>query len=277
MSAFRAACLQMTSQADLPGNLAAARRLITQAAADGANLICLPENAFYMRDASEGGAAAAFEEADHPGVQLCLEQAVKTGTHILIGSIAVPAPGGKAYNRSVLVSPKGIASIYNKIHLFDVTLPNGESYRESDRITAGDEGVVTPLPWGKIGLTVCYDLRFPQLYRSLAKAGADFLSIPAAFTHTTGKAHWHILLRARAIETGCFVFAPAQGGVHNNGRRTYGHAMIISPWGDILAEASEEGETVICADIDVSQIAAVRAQIPALTHDKTAYNINNNQ
>ncbi|MBN8531199.1 MAG: carbon-nitrogen hydrolase family protein [Alphaproteobacteria bacterium] len=271
MSAFTAACVQMVSQADLEANLDAAKRLIAEAHAKGAALVCLPENAFYMRDSSEGGAAAAFEEAEHPGVKMCVEEAAKKGAHILIGSIAVPAEGGRAYNRSVLIGPQGVIGTYNKIHLFDVTLPNGETYRESERIAPGDAGVVATLPWGKIGMSVCYDLRFPQLYRALAKAGADFLAIPAAFTHTTGKAHWHILLRARAIETGAFVFAPAQGGVHNGRRRTYGHAMIVSPWGEILAEAPEEGEAVICAKVDVTKVAEARAQIPALIHELETY------
>ena len=171
-------------------------------------------------------------------------------------------------NRSFLFDPRGrIVTTYDKIHMFDVDLPNGERYRESRAFAAGCRAVLADLPWGRLGLSVCYDIRFPHLYRSLAKAGADFLTVPAAFTKVTGEAHWHILLRARAIETGCFVFAPAQTGTHvGDGRKTYGHSLIVGPWGEILADAGTD-VGFITADIDTALIAQARGQVPALTHD----------
>ncbi len=156
---------------------------------------------------------------------------------------------------------------YDKIHMFDVDLPNGEVYRESRNYRPGEQAVVADLPWGKLGMTVCYDLRFPQLYRALAKAGASFITIPAAFTHTTGMAHWHVLQRARAIETGCFIIAPAQAGTHENKRRTFGHSLIVAPWGEILAEGNEE-PGVILAEIDPAKVSEARSRVPALTHDR---------
>jgi predicted amidohydrolase len=166
------------------------------------------------------------------------------------------------------LAPDGdVIARYDKIHLFDVDLPSGETYRESNTVEAGDEAVTASLPWARLGLTICYDLRFPQLYRALAKAGAEILTVPSAFTETTGKAHWHVLLRARAIENTCFVVAPAQGGEHANGRRTYGHSLIVSPWGEILAEAGVD-PGVITAEIDLNQIAEIRSRLPSLEHDR---------
>ncbi|HTO40445.1 MAG TPA: carbon-nitrogen hydrolase family protein, partial [Rhizomicrobium sp.] len=174
----------------------------------------------------------------------------------------------KTANRSYLIGPKGqITARYNKIFLFDVQLPSGESYRESNTVAGGDAAVLADLPWGKLGMTVCYDLRFPQLYRGLAKAGAFMFTVPSAFTETTGKAHWHTLLRARAIENGAFVMAPAQGGLHANGRSTYGHSLIVAPWGEVLAEGGTE-PGVIVADIDPAASAQARARIPNLQHDR---------
>jgi predicted amidohydrolase len=167
-----------------------------------------------------------------------------------------------------LFDPKGkVAASYDKIHLFDVNLASGEAYRESDTVSPGDRLVSADTPWGRVGLTICYDIRFPHIYRALAKAGADFITVPAAFTKTTGQAHWHILLRARAIETGAFIIAPAQGGRHANGRETFGHSLIISPWGEILAEGGTD-PGIILAEIDPTQTKAVRARIPALQHDR---------
>ena len=183
------------------------------------------------------------------------------------GSLAVILPSGKVANRTYVLSPDGaVAAFYDKIHMFDVDLGNGERYMESATFEAGHEAVTVDLPWGRLGLTICYDLRFPHLYRHLAQAGADFLTVPAAFTRVTGEAHWHVLLRARAIETGCFVFAPAQTGVHAGDRKTFGHALIISPWGEILADAGTD-PGVIVTDIDVAEVARARAKIPALTLD----------
>jgi len=174
----------------------------------------------------------------------------------------------KTANRSFLIDPKGrIAARYSKIHLFDVDLPSGEKYRESNTVAGGDSATLAQTEFGKIGMTVCYDLRFPQLYRALAQNGAFLLTVPSAFTETTGKAHWHALLRARAIENGAFVVAPAQGGTHANGRKTYGHSLIVAPWGEILAEAGTE-PGVIVADIDPAAATEARARVPSLQHDR---------
>jgi predicted amidohydrolase len=182
--------------------------------------------------------------------------------------MAVLLPNGKIANRSLLFAPNGeVEARFDKIHMFDVELPGGESYRESRNYEAGGAGVLAQLPWGTLGLTVCYDLRFPHLYRALAKAGADFLAIPSAFTRQTGEAHWHVLVRARAIENGSFVFAAAQAGRHESGRETYGHSLVVSPWGDILAEGGVE-PSVIVADVKPSEVGKARARIPSLRHDR---------
>jgi len=188
---------------------------------------------------------------------------------LLVGSLAIKVSETKTVNRSYLVDPKGrIAAKYDKVHLFDVNLPSGECYRESNTVAGGERASVADLPWGRVGLTICYDLRFPQLYRALARGGASFLTVPSAFTETTGKAHWHVLLRARAIENGAFVIAPAQGGLHANGRRTYGHSLIVSPWGEVIAEAGTE-PGIVMADIDPRESAEARARIPSLQHDRS--------
>jgi predicted amidohydrolase len=190
------------------------------------------------------------------------------GVWLMIGSLAIKVSDTKTANRSFLFDPKGrIEARYDKVHLFDVNLPSGETYRESNTVAPGCEAVVANLPFARIGMSVCYDLRFPQLYRTLAKNGAEILTMPSAFTETTGKAHWHVLLRARAIENGCFVMAPAQGGVHANGRHTYGHSLIVGPWGDILAEGGVD-PAVVAAEIDLEEIAAARGRVPSLQHDR---------
>jgi predicted amidohydrolase len=187
---------------------------------------------------------------------------------LLIGSLAVRVAPDKAANRSILIDPAGqIVARYDKIHMFDVEIPDGQSYRESRVFQAGGQAVLADLPWGRLGMTVCYDVRFPYLYRALAQAGAAFLSVPAAFTKMTGEAHWHVLLRARAIETGCFVFAPAQCGTHAEGRQTFGHSLIVAPWGEVLADGGEEPGVVV-AEIDPARVAQAHAMVPALRHDR---------
>ena len=172
-------------------------------------------------------------------------------------------------NRSTLIGPDGaIAARYDKIHMFDADLDGGESYRESGTYNSGDQAVVAGLPWGRLGMTICYDIRFPNLYRALAQKGADFISVPSAFTQQTGEVHWHVLLRARAIETGCFIMASGQGGLHEIGRNTYGHSLIVSPWGAVIAEAQGTNSCVILADINVDDVAAARARVPSLRHDR---------
>src|SRR6185312_1878348 len=184
------------------------------------------------------------------------------------GSMAVLLGNGKIANRSLLFGPDGaIQARFDKLHMFDVELPGGESYRESRSYQAGSAGVLADLPWGSLGLTVCYDLRFPHLYRALAKAGADFLAIPSAFTRKTGEAHWHMLLRARAIENGCFVLAAAQAGRHESGRETYGHSLVVSPWGDVIAEADAQ-VGVVTADLNCAEVTQARQRIPSLRHDR---------
>ena len=220
--------------------------------------------------APDGGAKLELsrpEEVD-PALAAFRALAEELDIWLLIGSLAIKVSDTQTANRSFLIDPRGkIAVRYDKIHLFDVDLPSGEQYRESRTVAGGAAAVTTDLPWGRIGLSVCYDLRFPQLYRALAKAGAFVLTVPSAFTETTGKAHWHVLLRARAIENGAFVIAPAQGGVHANGRRTYGHSLIVSPWGEILAEGGTE-PGVVFASVDPAEAGAARGRIPSLQHDR---------
>jgi len=232
----------------------------------GAQYIALPENAFFMRGDEP---SAVFGMDDHPGLLFCQQFASEHAVWILIGSIFVTIDeSGKWANRSVLLNPQGqIVTSYDKIHLFDADFGDGECYRESDHFLSGKQARMAQLPCGELGLAICYDVRFARLFRDLARAGATVLSIPAAFAKRTGEAHWHVLLRARAIETGCYVIAPGQCGCHPKGRQTFGHSMIIDPWGVILAEAQQE-PCVILADIDPQRVANVRRQMPVLTHDR---------
>jgi len=265
---FKIACVQLRSSDDVQENVRAAASLIREAAGLGASFIATPENTGLM--APDGGAKLqlSFAENDDPALPVFADLANTLNVWLLIGSLAIKVGERKTANRSFLIGPDGrILARYNKIHLFDVNLPSGETYRESNTVEPGDEAVTASLPWGRVGLSVCYDLRFPHLYRTLAKAGAEILTVPSAFTETTGKAHWHVLLRARAIENTCFVVAPAQGGVHANGRRTFGHSLIVGPWGEVLAEA-ETDPGVITAEIDLQEIADVRARLPSLEHDR---------
>jgi Predicted amidohydrolase len=268
MTVFRAACVQLCTSEDVAENIAVASSLIREAAAMGADFIATPENTTLM--AADAGAKIdkSFSEDADPALPVFRALAAELRIWLLIGSLAIKVSETKTANRSFLIGPDGnIAARYDKIHLFDVDLPGGEHYRESDTVAGGTEAVVADTDLGSIGLSICYDLRFPSLYRSLAGAGAFLFTIPAAFTETTGKAHWEVLVRARAIENGAFVVAPAQGGVHTNGRATFGHSMIVSPWGEILAEAGTE-PGVILAVIDPQASVKARAAIPALRHNK---------
>lgn len=272
MSRFTAACIQLNSQDDIAANCAHVETFVRQAAEKGAQLVMLPENAFFMIDASKGGYAPILE-AEHTGFALCRKLAAELKIWLLVGSLALKpdrvCEKNMCVNRSVLIDDKGeIVTRYDKIHLFDVVLPSGETYSESARFIPGDKAMTADLPWGTLGLSICYDVRFPHVYRLLAKEGATLLAVPAAFTHTTGKAHWHVLLRARAIENGAFVFAPAQCGTHPGSRRTYGHSLIISPWGEILAEADETTPGIIMAEIDTAKADEARRIIPSLQHDR---------
>jgi deaminated glutathione amidase len=268
MSGFRAACVQLRSSDDVAENIRTASALIREAKSRGADFIATPENTALM--AADGGAKLerCFPEEADPALPAFRALAAELGVWLLIGSLAIKASETKTANRSFLIDPKGaVAGRYDKIHLFDVDLPSGERYRESETVAGGGEAVTAALPWGLIGMTVCYDVRFPQLYRALAQAGAFLFSVPSAFTETTGRAHWHVLLRARAVENGAFVVAPAQGGTHANGRNTYGHSLIVSPWGEVMAEAGTD-PCVIVADIDPAAARDARARIPSLAHDK---------
>jgi predicted amidohydrolase len=265
---FTVACVQTNSEREFAPNIAAACAIVREARAGGADFVLLPENVSMLEPVSRLLKEKALPEEKHPALAAFLDLARETGVWLLIGSMAIKAPDGRVANRSLLVDPLGnIVARYDKIHMFDVDLGPGESYRESATIAPGADAVLADTPWGPVGLSVCYDLRFPHLYRRLAQRGAAFLSIPAAFTRTTGRAHWHVLLRARAIENGAFVFAPAQTGTHAEGRETYGHSLIVDPWGTILADAGEE-PGLIYAEIDPDQVKEARRRVPSLTHDR---------
>jgi len=267
---FKAACIQLSSAREVEPNILAASALIRAARDEGADLIMTPEVSDMMEPRRTERVAKAKDEASHAMLAAFRDLARETGAWLLLGSAVVRREDGdeRLANRSFLIAPDGaIAARYDKIHMFDVELAGGESYRESNAFRPGEAAVLAPLPWGMLGMTICYDLRFPHLYRALAQAGADFLSIPSAFTVPTGRAHWHVLMRARAIENGAFVFAPAQWGEHAEGRKTYGHSLIVAPWGEILAEA-EDGTGYIIAEIDPAAIADARRAVPALRHDR---------
>jgi predicted amidohydrolase len=266
---FTVGLVQLNAGRELEPNIAAAGRLVREAKARGADFVITPENTAMMEPKRPLIIEKARPEAEHSAVPAFGALAAELGVWLLIGSIAVKLDAEHCANRSILFDPKGrIAQRYDKIHMFDVDLKGGESYRESATFRPGALAALAELPWGRLGMTVCYDLRFAHLYRALAQAGADFLTVPAAFTRPTGEAHWHVLLRARAIETGCYVFAPAQCGEHAEGRRTYGHSLVISPWGEILAEGGAVEPGVILAEIEPAKVVEARRMIPALRHDR---------
>jgi len=265
---FRAGLLQMRSGRKVDANIAAAAKLAREAKAAGADYIQTPEMTNLMEQKTKALFSILVEEERDPSLAAFRELARELNVHFHVGSLAVKASPEKAANRSFAIDPTGeIVARYDKIHMFDVELGAGESYRESNNYRPGESAVLVDLPWGRMGLTICYDLRFPSLYRALAEAGADFLAIPAAFTKITGEAHWHILTRARAIETGSYVLAAAQGGMHENGRETYGHSIVIDPWGNVVAEGGAE-PGVIMAEIDPALVASARSRIPSLQHGR---------
>ncbi|MEM1200749.1 MAG: carbon-nitrogen hydrolase family protein [Pseudomonadota bacterium] len=266
---FRAGLVQCCATRDVAQNVEELSELIRACVKDGAQFVSTPEMSHLLETSAEEIYRKAKPEDEDQGVSHFAGLAKELGIWLNIGSLAIQPAPGTLCNRSFLFTPQGeLAARYDKIHMFDVELGGGESYRESKRYTAGRHAVLAPLPWGTLGMTICYDMRFPGLYRQLAQAGADFLAVPSAFTVPTGKAHWHALLRARAIETGCFVLAAAQVGVHECGRKTYGHSLIISPWGEIIAEANG-GTGVIVAELDRKEVEAARAKIPSLTLDQS--------
>jgi deaminated glutathione amidase len=266
-SAFKVALVQMRSAMEPKANLAAALAAIEEAKSAGADYVLTPEMTNIIAKRERLMATIVEEERD-PTLAALREAARKHSLYIHIGSLAIKASPERAANRSFLIDRRGdVVARYDKIHMFDVDLAGGESYRESHSYRPGDLAVVADLPWGRLGVTICYDLRFPALYRALAESGASFLSIPSAFTRPTGEAHWHVLMRARAIENGCFVFAAAQGGRHESGRESFGHSLIVDPWGQILAEGGTE-PAVILADVDPAQVTAARSRIPSLHHGR---------
>jgi deaminated glutathione amidase len=265
---FRVGLVQMCSSRDVARNLRDAGELIREAAGKGAQYVQTPEITTLMETERARLFAAVRPEAGNAAISHFRDLAAELGIWLHVGSMPVLLGGGKIANRAFLISPEGrIEARFDKIHMFDIDLPGGESYRESKNYRAGDVAVLAGLPWGTLGITICYDLRFPHLYRALAKAGADFLAIPSAFTRPTGEAHWHVLMRARAIENGCYVFAAAQAGRHEAGRETYGHSLIVSPWGEILAEGGVQ-PGVIVADVASRAVQEARRRIPALQHDR---------
>ncbi|MFO1185473.1 MAG: carbon-nitrogen hydrolase family protein [Bauldia sp.] len=265
---MKVAVAQMRSGREVGANIAAMEALVRQAAAAGAVYVQTPEMTNIVERDRDTLLATVRPEDSDPTLARARELASQLGIHIHLGSLAVRGDRGNAANRSFLIGPSGaVIARYDKIHMFDVDLPGGESWRESRTYEPGGEAVVARLGEAAIGLSICYDLRFPHLYRALAQGGADILAVPSAFTRQTGEAHWHVLQRARAIENGAFVIAAAQGGRHADGRETFGHSIVVNPWGRILAEAGEE-PGVLAIDIDLGESQAARSRIPALQHDR---------
>lgn len=266
---FKAAAIQMCSGIDPAANAETMTRLVREAAGHGASYIQTPEMTGAMQRDRTALRAMLRSEQDYLIVRRASELAAALGIHLHIGSTAIGIGDGKIANRGFLFGPDGKKILhYDKIHMFDVDLDNGESFRESSAYSPGETARMAELPFGTLGFSICYDVRFPDLFRRQAMAGAEIMSVPAAFTKQTGEAHWEILLRARAIENGMFVIAAAQGGQHEDGRTTYGHSMIIDPWGKVLGEAGGEGEAIVLADIDPAMVPATRAKIPNLKNGR---------
>jgi predicted amidohydrolase len=268
-TSFTAAMVQMCTGMLPEASLAQGTKLIRQAAADGADYVLTPE----VSNMIQSNRKAMFEhlaaEEDDLSLKAYRALATELKIHLHIGSLALRASPERAVNRSFLIGPDGmVIASYDKIHMFDIDLPGGESYRESANYQPGETAVIADLPWGRIGLTICYDVRFPALYRALAEAGASFLTVPSAFTVRTGEAHWHTLLRARAIENGCFVFAAAQAGTHESKRQSFGHSLIIDPWGVVLAEGGATETGVFMAKIDPAKVETARKTVPSLQHGR---------
>ncbi len=266
---FTAAMIQMCSGMSPEANLEAGSKLIRQAVSEGADYVQTPE----VSNMIQPNRKALFEhlapEEDDLSLRAYRALARELKIHLHIGSLALRFSPEKAVNRSFLIGPDGmVLASYDKIHMFDIDLPGGESYRESANYQPGETAVISDLPWGRIGLTICYDMRFPALYRALAETGASFLTAPSAFTVRTGEAHWHTLLRARAIENGCFMFAAAQAGTHESKRQSFGHSLIIAPWGEILAEGSGTETGIIMAKIDPALVETARKTVPSLQHGR---------
>ena len=266
------ALIQTRTPATAAAGLAHVEPLIREAASGGARFVLTPEGANLLEQRRDRRDAAITDEDRDAAVLGLRRLAAELGVWLLIGSAIVRSGGvgdARAANRSMLVDPSGaITARYDKLHVFDVDLPNGERYRESAAVRPGDAAAVADTPWGRLGLTICYDIRFPCLHRQLARAGASMIAVPAAFTAPTGEAHWETLLRARAIETGAYVLAPAQGGLHEDGRRTWGRSTVVGPWGEVIARADHDDPCIVRAKLDMEAVARARRAIPALTHDR---------
>jgi len=268
MSPFTLACLQVTSSNIMAENVETIGAMIAEAAARGAAFVALPETANIVEPRREALFAQLRTEDEDPALAAWSGLAREKGVWLLIGSLMIRLSDEQAANRSFLIDDQGrIRARYDKLHMFDVDLGEGERYRESATYRPGEKAVLAETPWGKLGMSICYDLRFPALYRSLAKAGAEMFSVPAAFTVPTGEAHWATLLKARAIENGAFLFAPAQTGTHPSGRRTWGHSMIVGPWGEVLGDAGS-APGILLAEIDMAKVGEVRRNLPSLSHDR---------
>ncbi|WP_435257129.1 carbon-nitrogen hydrolase family protein [Thioclava sp. FR2] len=272
---MRAGLVQLTVTDDPAANLPQTMEFVRDAAGKGASFVLTPECTNALSSSRDHQRAVFYQESDDPTLAALRRQAADLGIWLLVGSLGVLThdPDGRFANRSILIGPSGdIQARYDKIHMFDVNVSETEIYRESSGYRPGAKAVLADVDGVRLGMTVCYDVRFPYLYRVLAKAGADILSVPAAFNHVTGAAHWETLLRARAIETGCFVLAPAQTGFHpeshGKGRRTHGHSLAIAPWGEVLADGgTESGVTIV--DLDLSRVADARRRVPSLKHDRS--------
>jgi predicted amidohydrolase len=268
MAKLKLACVQLSAGSDVEANLAVASTRVREAAAAGAAFIALPEYALLLDGSGRVMRERSAEEDGHPALAAFRLLARETRSWLLLGSLTVRLADARMANRSYLISSTGeLVARYDKIHMFDATLPGGKVIRESSGYRPGETAVVATTPWGMLGMSVCYDLRFPQLYRALAKAGAVMLAVPASFQRETGPAHWHTLLRARAIENAAWVIAPAMCGDHANGRATFGHSLVVDPWGSIVAELGDQ-PGVLLVEVDTGEAAKVRAMLPSLEHDR---------
>ena len=265
---FRVACLQMNSGSDLAANLRQLKRMVMEAAENGAQFVLSPEYCLMMDGSGRVMRDGALPADGGTTLAELRQLAVQNNIWFLAGSLTLKSDEERIVNRSYLISADGtVVATYDKIHMFDVTLPDGKVIRESSAYRPGEHAVIAATPWGKLGMTICYDVRFPHLYRALAQRGAEFLSVPSSFQRQTGKVHWHTLLKSRAIENAAYVLAPAMCGDHPGNRQTYGHALIVDPWGEVLADAGEE-PGIIYADIDPARVAKIRGMMPSLQHDR---------
>ncbi|MEP3045724.1 MAG: carbon-nitrogen hydrolase family protein [Roseibium sp.] len=269
MTTFTAACVQLRSSKSIPENTATAKELIRAAANDGASFVQTPEMSNILVRSRDDLFEALEEVVPDPFVAMARDQAAELGIFLHLGSLAVVLVNGRVANRSYLIAPDGeIQATYDKIHMFDVDLPSGESWRESATYKPGEHSPVVEFLGAKFGMAICYDIRFPALFRSQSKLGAEILTSPAAFTRQTGEAHWHVLQRARAIENGAYVVSAAQGGLHDDGRETYGHSLVVDPWGTVIAELDHDDPGYVLAEIDTENVAKARARIPAIKNER---------